>query len=125
MKNIIEKIVAILTRQKRLREQLLFFSQMVNTDIRWLSPAYPNLVSMCYQIMSVYRICESIHCNKNKMRAQLNYFLSEYEKQELTIQEKMLISRYTYMLENNWETFRIEDISSFRIRLNEVNKTNF
>jgi len=121
MKNIINLILALITKQKRLREQLVFFSQMVNTDIRWLSPAYPNLVSICNQVLQVYKTCESVKCSKSKMMEQLHYFLIDYRNDnELNTHESMLINRYEYILKRNWMEFSIEDIASFRNRLNEI-----
>ena len=120
MKNI-NLILALITKQKRLREQLVFFSQMVNTDIQWLSPAYPNLVSICKQILLVYKVCESVKCSKSKMMEQLHYFLIDYRNDnELNTHESMLINRYEYILKRNWMEFSIEDIASFRNRLNEI-----
>jgi hypothetical protein len=115
------KIIDLITKQKRLREQLVFFSQMVNTDIQWLSPAYPNLVSICKQLLLVYKVCESVKCSKSKMRKQLDSFLINYsDDNELNTHESMLINRYTYILKRNWMTFYQEDIASFRNRLNEI-----
>ena len=115
------KIIDLITKQKRLREQLVFFSQMVNTDIQWLSPAYPNLVSICKQILLVYKVCESVKCSKSKMREQLDSFLIRYsDDNELNTHESMLINRYTYILKSNWFTFYKEDVAGFRNRLNEI-----